>query len=305
MQAAKKVRSRRPANPRPKHQTSARKHLDLPRPEIIVRRPKLRLDAKHSRRWLDGRARTLLLHALSPVFPAGERFFIKTVMAFKEQIKDPQLREEMRRFAAQEAVHTKEHIGYDDVVQKHYDLKRIEELAERDLSAAYKWLSNQKSAWFNGPRVALAVTVALEHVTATLGRQILRDPDILHGADPEFARLWCWHAAEEIEHKAVAFDVFEAVGGTYLERCLAYFFIANLFGFETWRIVRGFLQRDGEALRLDAWLDMLGFLFVSPGGLRHAVPDFLDYFRPGFHPWDYDDRPLLRAWKAKSEVAPG
>src|SRR3546814_16965350 len=52
----------------------------------------------------------------------------------------------------------------------------------------------------------LAATCALEHFTATLANAILADPAHLAGADAEAQRMWRWHAIEEIEHKAVAYD---------------------------------------------------------------------------------------------------
>lgn len=274
-----------------------RKHSDLPRPEIVVRKPELRVDPERSKRWMAGGARTLLLHALSPTFPGGETFFIKTVMAYRDQIDDPQLLEEMRRFAAQEAVHTREHIAYDDAVQSHYDLKTIEDICKSDLKATYKWLSGLKTGWFDGQRFALAITVALEHVTATLGHQVLSNPSLFDGAEPELAKLWRWHAAEEIEHKAVAFDVFEAVGGKWWERCLALIIMSSLLGFDTTRLVGRFLAADGQRYSLQPWSEIFWFLWGSPGVLRRSIPQFFSFFRPSFHPWDHDDRPLLANWK--------
>lgn len=275
----------------------ARKHADR-RPVITVRRPDLRLDPSRAQRWMGGRARTLILHALSPTFPGGERFFIKSVMAFKDRIDDPRLLDEMRRFAAQEAIHTKEHVDYDAAVQPHYDLKMVEDWVQRDLKEVFHWMRHTRRRWFNGPRIALAVTVALEHVTATLGRRVLSDDSIFDGVEPEFARLWSWHAAEEIEHKAVAFDVFEAVGGTWLERCLALVIMTSLLAFDTTRLVRRFLAADGEAMSARAWGDVLRFLFVDPAIVPRSLGDFLDFFRPGFHPWDHDDRHLLEKWES-------
>lgn len=245
----------------------------------------------------------MLLHALSPTFPGGERFFIKSVMAFKDRIDDPQLLEEMRRFAAQEAVHTHQHIAYDDAVQAHYDVKLIEGIVQRDLKGIYNWLRARDGRWFNGPRIALAITVALEHVTATLGHQLLTDDRIMEGADPELSQLWMWHAAEELEHKAVAFDVFEAVGGTWLERCVAFTILTNLLFHDTLRLAGHFLAKDGELFSGCAWREIFGFLFVSPGVLRRATPQFLDFYRPGFHPWDHDDRDVLAAWKERYGAA--
>lgn len=281
---------------------AARPHTDPARPEIVVRRPQHRLEPARAKHWLGG-APTLLLHALSPTFPAGEYFFIKTVMAYRDRITDPQLREEMRRFAAQEAVHTREHLAYDAAVQEHYDLELIEELCRRDLKRTYVLLRGIRRRWFDGPRIALAITVGLEHVTASLGHQVLRDDRILADADPEFARLWRWHAAEEIEHKAVAFDVFEAVGGTWLERVVAFTIMANLMLFGTLDMVGRFLAVDGRRFDRRAWGGIFRFLFGTPGVLRRALPQLLDFYRPGFHPWDHDDRALVARWRARDAVA--
>ncbi len=282
--------------------TVERKHDDLPRPEIIIRRPALHLDAQRAKRWMGGNAATLLLHALSPTFPGGETFFIKSVMAFKDQIDDPQLLEEMRRFAAQEAVHTREHLAYDATVQNHYDVQSVEEACKKDLAGTFKMLSSIKKTWFNGPRYALAITVALEHLTATLGHQVLDDERIFADVEPEFAKLWRWHAAEEIEHKAVAYDVFEAVGGTWWERASALVIMSSLLTFDTLRLTARFLRTDGQGFSPRAWGQILRFLFVSPGVLLHSAPQFFDFFRPRFHPWDHDDRGLLEAWQARADA---
>jgi hypothetical protein len=285
-----------------RHQRRTRKHTDRPRPEIVIRRPNLRFDAERSKRWMHGGARTLVMHAMSAIFPGAERFLIKSVMAFKDRIDDPQVREEMRRFAAQEAIHTRQHLVYDAAVQEHYDLKTIEDLVDRDFSRLFDRLSRTDSGWFDGPRAALAITVAAEHVTAMLARQVLSNSRFFEGADAEFARLWQWHAAEEMEHKAVSFDVFEAIGGSWLERSLALIIINNVLLFGLLQFSGRFLRADGQAWSPRAWADVLSFLFGSPGLFRKALPDFLDFFRPGFHPWDHDDRQLLARWQASGDA---
>src|SRR5690606_34332316 len=65
-----------------------------------------------------------------------------------------------------------------------------------------------------GPKsFALSGTIALEHFTALLADSVLREPRVSAGAEPHYAAIWRWHALEETEHKAVAFDVWEAVMG--------------------------------------------------------------------------------------------
>ena len=55
------------------------------------------------------------------------------------------------------------------------------------------------------------MTAALEHFTATLAEMILSDPEArdMFG-DETVKNLFLWHALEEAEHKAVAFDVYKA-----------------------------------------------------------------------------------------------
>jgi hypothetical protein len=152
------------------------------------------------------------------------------------------------------------------------------------------------------------VTIALEHFTAILAQAILDDPRFLAGADAEARRLWCWHALEEIEHKGVAFDVFMAA-------------TAKLSGFHRWSIrvrlmalttfytARNIKRNMGDIFRQDGmetprtWRRVLGYLFARPGILRRVLPAYLAYYRPGFHPWQQDDRALLA--RAEAALAPG
>ena len=277
-------RSRRPR---------ARKHTTPPRPTIEVRRPQLEFDPEISRDWLHGGVTTLVAHALSPLFPGGERFFIKSVMAFKDQIEDPELLEEIRRFALQEAAHTRAHERYDAAVDAHYGLSEIERRIEQDLDELWQRLRTSRRRRSDGRRVALAITVGLEHFTAVIGRQLLLHADHFDDVPPAFRELWLWHAREEIEHKAVAFDVYEAVGGTWAQRSLMQLVTTASIVSIMFYLVARMLARDRRALDPGAWGEILRFLFVSPGLFTKAIPDFLDYYRPGFHPWDHDDRELL------------
>src|SRR3546814_8693852 len=56
------------------------------------------------------------------------------------------------------------------------------------------------------PIASLAATMALEHFTAILAHELLKDSRHLASADAETAAMWRWHATEEIEHKGVAYD---------------------------------------------------------------------------------------------------
>src|SRR6266446_9358802 len=58
-----------------------------------------------------------------------------------------------------------------------------------------------------------AVAMAGEHFLGEIGNAILSRPELLDGVDPRIARLFRWHGFEEVEHKAVLFDVFHAARG--------------------------------------------------------------------------------------------
>ena len=66
-----------------------------------------------------------------------------------------------------------------------------------------KWIAKKFS-----PERQLAKTCALEHFTAMLAELMLEEPEFLEGMDQRMLPLWLWHAVEESEHKAVAFDVY-------------------------------------------------------------------------------------------------
>ena len=140
--------------------------------------------------------------------------------------------------------------------------------------------------------------MALEHFTAILAHELLRDPRHLAGADPETAALWRWHAIEEIEHKGVAYD-------TWLHAT------KDWTRFRRWSVkakvmllvTRNFIvDRTAGALELlrqdgitgpKAWARLFWFAYVRPGMLRKILGAWASYFMPGFHPWNHDDRALI------------
>jgi uncharacterized protein len=144
----------------------------------------------------------------------------------------------------------------------------------------------------------LAVTCALEHFTAILAEQLLTDEAHRHALDPSVRDLWVWHALEESEHKAVAFDVFQEVSASYTIRIRVMIIVTLFFvGFISYSHVRllsarGLLGAGNVARTLD-------YLWLRPGLFRRLVPQYLAYFRPGFHPNDRDTSGLLADWRER------
>ena len=257
------------------------------------RRPSFDLADGLSTDWCGGRAfRTAWFNALSMLFPLGEKFFIDSVKAFRDRIDDPRLLEQIDAFQAQEAVHRRQHQRYNELLceLRGYDLEAIEEPIRRRIAWAYRELSARRR---------LAGTAANEHLTAILANDMLERQDLFNDADPRIAALWRWHGVEETEHKAVAFDVYLAIGGPVRERRQAMLLNTYFFFKDTFRILCVMLRHDGKLLSLREWLDGFVFLFIKPGFLRRIVVPYLRFYRRDFHPWQHDNRHLIREWERR------
>jgi predicted metal-dependent hydrolase len=246
------------------------------------------------RHWHGGRRSvTAFFDSLSVFFPVGERFFVKSVRAYEHRVKDETLRAAVRVFCGQEGIHGREHVRYNEMLAEHgYPVRAMEDRVTRLLDRVMR----------KSPRRSqLAATCALEHFTALMGEMILSNPKILEGADPTMAALWRWHAAEENEHKAVAFDVFEAAGGTYAERVLTMASATVIFWAKVLEHQARMMRTDGTLWSVSEWVALAKFLFVSPGGMASLVPKYFAYYRVGFHPNDIDSHGALDAWKREYE----
>jgi predicted metal-dependent hydrolase len=244
-----------------------------------------------ARDWHGGSAfRTAWFNAMSMLFPLGEKFFIDSVRAYSDRIDDEELRAEVRAFQGQESVHRREHQRYNEALceARGYDLEEFEGPVRRRIA----WAKGH----FNERRL-LAGTVANEHLTAIMAHDLLSHDDALTGADAEIAELWRWHAVEETEHKAVAFDVHQLVGGTVKERRHALVMSSFFFLKDTFRNARIMLKRDGQLWRWRTWWDGFQFLFGRPGTLRRIVPAWFSFLRRDFHPWQHDNSELVERYE--------
>jgi predicted metal-dependent hydrolase len=259
-----------------------------------ARNVRFALDAEVPRYWHGGRrALTLFFNNLSIFFPPGERFFVAAVKRHRHLVRDERLAAEVAAFSAQEGFHGREHVRYNRMLAAQgYPAAAMERRIERILRLVTRVLT---------PRQRLSATCALEHFTATLAHGVLSEPALLDGAHPVMASLWRWHAAEENEHKAVAWDVYRLAGGGWLERAVIMTLATVIF----WALVMTqqvqLMRADGILFSPREWAVLLKFLFVAPGGLRKMWRVYLHYYRPGFHPWHLDNRALVAAWRRDHE----
>lgn len=263
--------------------------------QIEVRNLSFQVDPLRARFWHGGRrAVTAFWDNLSLFFPEGERFFMESVNAHRSFVTDPALQQQVRDFCAQEGFHRREHARYNALLASFgYPIAAMEHRILRTLNRVRRLLPK---------RWQLGVTVALEHFTSLMGTLVFSANDGLAGADPVMASMWRWHALEENEHKTVAFDVFRAAGGTWLERCLIMFGTTLIFWGKVVSQQTRMMWADGTLFNLREHVDLLRFLFRPYGGIHRILPEYLAYFSPRFHPAHEGDREKLTNWRTRAQL---
>jgi predicted metal-dependent hydrolase len=257
------------------------------------RRMKFEFEDGFERYWHGGSAfRSLFWTQLSTAFDPGERFFIDSARALRGAIKDSALADELAEFCKQEGQHTAQHVKFDRVnAAMGIDV----EGCGRRYAAALKPVRKRLDAM-----EMLAVTMALEHLTSGFAEQFFRKPELSEGSDPRVRALWAWHAAEEAEHKATCYDIYEAAGGGYVRRVvtmpIAWGLILAISLYNTAVL----LKRDGRLFTRDTFSG-LRYLFGRRGLVTALLPAFFAYFKPGFHPWKRDDSAQIAQWQRENE----
>ena len=229
-----------------------------------------------------------VLMVLSSMFPDGEDFFVRSVRHFRDQITDPELKKQVAGFIGQEALHGREHRAFNAKLQElGYPTKKLERMVRKSLAIRER---------IQTPHANLATTAALEHFTAVFAERLLSSEEARAelGHD-EVRSLFLWHALEESEHKAVAFDVYRHVGGSERTRRLVMNIVTGTFvAGVTVSVVLG-VALDKRARR-----DVRGalrHLADSPFLTKGMWTKLRDYTRPDFHPDDYDTAELVARWR--------
>jgi predicted metal-dependent hydrolase len=270
--------------------------------EIVRRRVKLDYESADSGNWhRTSREFQNRLNAISFLFPAGELFFVNSVRNYVKRIKDPVLLDEAERFIYQEAMHSKEHARSNGELQKHHPYgAEMQRIGDALLNF---------SRWLWPPASQLQISCALEHYTAMLADALLRKQDnMIRYCDPAFSSLWLWHAVEEIEHKAVCFDVYQHFYGkgvlTYLHRVIMMVLVSICLvggvaiGFQ---VIRWKQWQARRKAGVPAALKVAAAEAPKLSATWRLIEPklFFEYFRYSYHPWDHDNRDLIAEWKAK------
>jgi len=258
----------------------------------IVPRKAPALDiASIPRFWFDNDPfKTRFFDALSLLFPEGEKFFIACVRDYRANITDPELQQQVKDFIYQEGQHGALHTAFNDRLKAQgVNVDRI--------------LARQRQIMFDGfrgklpKRYTLGQTAAAEHLTAIMAHHFTRST-VFEKADPTARALFAWHAVEEIEHKAVAFDVLRTVAkGGWLNRTASMLQVSVTFPLHVTVLMKHLLTLDGVLPNPQVWKDGRQWLLGAGGLLRPMLTDYLQYYRFGFHPNDQGDLDKIEHWR--------
>ena len=266
------------------------KHMSTIQPRI----PEIDWSKGFDPYWCNGnRIITHWFNAVSFMLPVGEQYFHETAREVAKDINlsnGPRLAQEVRDFTVQESSHAAQHRLYNEGLA----MQGFENIVEPSII----WMIKMGRR-FLSPLTNLAAVCAYEHYTAILAEHMLNSQSKWMKKAPDMALFWGWHAAEETEHKAVCFDLYVAAGGGWLRR--ASMFIAVSFTFYFVFFMRAYLyllrkDRELRPKKRGNTVSLKHASFALRGPVGFAFAAVMDYLRPGFHPWQRDNRALMEAW---------
>ncbi|MCW2856296.1 MAG: hypothetical protein JWR52_1911 [Marmoricola sp.] len=274
----------------------AQSDLPTPVPHRDVRTRRIRFSyptGSRHQHYVDGDL--VMSHAvavLSGMFPEGEDFFVRSVRDGRPKVTDPELLSQVAGFIGQEVSHGREHRDLNDrLAQMGYRSVKVDRHVKRLLGLGDRFLSKNQR---------LAITAALEHYTATLAECLLEKPEAqaLLG-ETEVRSLLLWHALEESEHKAVAFDVYRAAGGPEWLRIWTMRIVSAIFVLEVIAQTTLSMLRDRATYNPVTLVRSLWALRRSPFMSRQIAHKLRTYNQPGFHPDDWDATELIERWRTE------
>lgn len=223
-------------------------------------------------------------NAISLGMPYAEPLFIKVIKTTYDDI-DPELRARSETYVKQETGHHTQHKHFNDLVNARYPATAR---VQRWMKASTDWV------WRAPPKFRVAFTAAGETISYGVARWTEAHlGQLMDDADPVPATLFCWHLAEEIEHKANTYDVFEATDGNRLRYAWAAFlaFTSILVFTAIATVVQLWYEKR---LRYPVTWWRLAKLSVSLA--FELVPTLVVSSLPGHHPSDFTDPVYLPRW---------
>ena len=250
------------------------------------------------RHWFAGLpVPTAISNGVNLLFPAGERFFVRSVYHYLDRIDDPALKAAIKGFGGQEGRHARSH-------EEFFEQMRASGFEIDRFLRMYEWLSYNLVERLAPPALRLAATAAAEHYTALMAAGAAADVPLEH-AHPAMRQLMYWHAAEELEHKSVAFDVLQQVNSSYALRVAGLAVSTTMLVSMWWTATLYLLWQDGIG-PIAAARQLRELRKVRPAepiGRRIFLRGIRAYLRRDFHPDQDDNYHLAKDLLAKADAA--
>lgn len=262
---------------------------------IVPRRMDFVFDDSIPRHWFfDDPVATAIANGVNLLFPDGERHFVRSVRHYVSQIDDPTLLAQIKSFAGQEGSHAREH-------ERYFQWMRDQGYEIDGFLRVYRFIAFRIVERWMPASVNLAGTAAAEHFTAIMAENAF-ELGLFEQAHPRMRELLLWHAAEEIEHKSVAYDVLQKVAPSYAVR-VAGMVMATVMMTGFWSAAALLLMRqDGLTLaQIRTRLRAIGAR--RPVGKMVFLKGIREFLQRDFHPWNHDNGHLARDYFASIDRA--
>lgn len=237
-----------------------------------------------------------VLNVLSLMFPGGEAFFIRSVKHFADCVTDPKMQADIKAFVGQEMQHSMAHERFNKSVAQ--NLGNMEWFMWLFTVPTFEWLEPfARKIGLN--RFALAITAAAENMTAGFAQSLFAPGEAEKILRADVRDLYLWHAAEELEHRDLAFDLYTRVGGSYATRMAGMVFAYGIIAAYV-AIGTAYLAITDKEFPWERLPQQLLDLFTRKNSLgRVYFEGLVDYMRPDFHPSQHPMHPDALAYLEK------
>lgn len=224
------------------------------------------------------------LVAFSFTMPALEPYLIRTARAVAPRITDTTLAEDVDGFIGQEAQHFQNHRRVNEMVLRQLGDPAAAKIRDilSELDDEYRRFTSGRSDEFN-----LVYAEGFEAMTCAMAMSMFESAGAgASGPGSNFGpwrQLWTWHAAEEIEHRTVAFALYEHLVGSYPRRAIGSMRAQLHFQRYIGRLQRVVLADRGEKPRrhVPPWLRT-----------RDGFQRFIRTYRSSYDPANLSPPPL-------------
>ncbi len=236
---------------------------------------------------------SMFINALGVHVPHFERYLVKTLSMAKKHVDDETLRRDMGAIIGQEAHHAKNFLHFNRYLSQRYP-----KIAKYDKEASEYFISRGRT---DSMKRLVGFTAGYETFTFLSGIIILDNYEKWMGrGDPVMKALWVWHQVEEVEHGAVAFDVYKHLYGEHewyrkwmILAALSHIAMETIKCYLHMSRVEGFLRTPWRALKS---VGFCGYL------LSRLLYSALPVFRKDYHPKNHRlvtnaQNPIQIAWR--------